>query len=957
MIIPPARILGVHGLAGPVDPWVADGLSIRILMHPRLGFALGPLAVSVRDIGELDLPSATFKGSGPGWRGGGDIDGVAWLRLDQPVGEGRPPILAQLDGNFDPDVRISVVRHPTDLTAGISTRHAEPYVLSAPDVRTLRVEGRCHISRIGVARAEIELAGSNNDIAVGLPLGVIASDGAHPEYLGFDPGGDLAFERVRRGAPLQHGPHEGKTPAAELANADLARDAEQARVKELVLGGQGIPLAQQLEDMVSLSRPERLLPVRIADLIVDSPKATIGTRSSLESILAASGDPGIARWMGLASVIDLPPGATVVAVTVAGRWMLPHDAWSEWVGSFEDRSSVEQLLGSVPAGPQGQLLSDQLHPGVFEDELYVSASLWAQALIDTRAPADPPAAPSVALAAPGVWSFAPGGDVVRLPLTFGGCVPIAQAGLVRLRPDGPAPTQPPIEGLPERSRPLLVSEGTGVDLLIEDPADDGSYPIEAWQADMFGRWSDGTGEIDIAGPPRPGLPTPDARWSHVPDQPVPDGEGLFVPRISVRVGVPPRIPGQPEIETVRARLDSGSDSTKPADPPSAAFDLAGAGLGRAQVSPDSLVVSFTGAYGSVVEAAPVPISFVDPRPPLPPPRPPVLRFADRPDASGRAGFHVELPAGAGIDAWRIFLTTESRLRRTAAADGLAPPDPSLSRDERAAEWLAQSSKLRRGHFDCLTSSPVGGTAWFHATLPGSLSDVAFVRAVPQRRGGVEPDFATCPVMAFAVPFAMTPASPVVSLDRSVSPPIIRIRARPGAIEPAGYRMRLGTSPLDDARTAVVVAEGALVDGVADVAAPRLLPFASAYAVVEVIGEPETGLEPRPALWSAPSTPIQLLEVPAAAPPPTMAPTATVDGALLTVTVAVPGLPAKSVPEPFRVRLYRRAAVDAPWEFGPEAEVTHGSAQLSIPHASVVACQVTLVDPLGRTSAPVTVVLP
>jgi len=957
VIIPPARILGVHGLAGPADPWVADGLSIRILTHPRLGFALGPLAVSVRDIGGLDLPSTTFTGSGPGWRGGGDVDGVAWLRLDQPVGEGRPPILAQLDGNFDPDVRISVVRHATDLTAGISTRHAEPYVLSAPDVRTVRVEGRCHISRIGVARAEIELAGSNNDTALGLPLGVIASDGAHPEYLGFDPGGDSAFERVRRGAPLQHGPHEGKTPAAELANADLARDAEQARVKELVLGGQGVPLAQQLEDLVRLSRPERLLPVRAVDLIENSPKATIGTRSSIESILAASGDPGIARWMGFASVVDLPPGATVVAVTVAGRWMMPHDLWSEWVGSFDDRSSVEQALGSVPAGPQGQLLSDQLRPGVFEDELYVSASLWAQAVIDTRAPADPPTPPSVALAAPGVWSFAPGGDIVRLPLSFGGCVPIATAGLVRLRPDGPAPTQPAIEGLPERSRPLLVSEGTGVDLLIEDPADDGSYPIEAWQADMFGRWSDGTGEIDIAGPPRPGLPTPDARWSHVPDQPAPDGEGPFVPKISVRVGVPPRIPGQPEIETVGVRLDSGSADTTPAVAPSVTFDLSGAPLARAQASQDSLVVSFTGTNGSVVEAAPVSISFVDPRPPLPPPRPPVLHFADRPDAAGRAGIHVELPTGAGIDAWRIFLTTESRLRRTAAVDGLAAPDPSLSRDERAAEWLAQSSKLRRGQFDCLTPSPVGGTAWFHATLPGSLSDIAFVRAVPQRTGGVEPDFSSCPVMAFAVPFAMTPASPVVALDRSVSPPIIHIRARPGAVQPAGYRMRLGTSPLDDARTAVIVAEGALVDGVAEVAAPRLLPFASAYAVVEVIGEPEAGLEPRPALWSAPSTPVQLLEVPATPPAATMTPTATVDGALLTVTVGVPGLPAKSVPEPFRIRLYRRIAADAPWEVGAEADIANGSARLSVSRPGLVACQVALVDPLGRMSAPVAVALP
>lgn len=958
MIVPPARILGVHGLLGPVDPWVADGVSIRILMHPRLGFPLGPLAVSVRSLGGLDLPTATFRMSGPGWRGGGDVDGVAWLQLDQPAGERRPPILVMLDGNFDPDVRISIVRRSTDASPGISTRHASQYVLSAPDVRHLRIEGRCSIKRAGAARAEIELAGSHADVALGLPLGVIATDGAHPEYLGFDAGGDLAFERVRRGAPLRHAPHEMPTPGAELGDPELARDAERARVKELVLGGQGVPLAQQLEDLVRLSRPERLLPVPVADLIANSPQPTSGTLAFLESVLAASGDPGIARWMGLASVLDPPAqGGDVIVVTVAGRWMLPHDPWSEWVASFDDRSSVENALNRVPPGPDGQLLSDQVRPGVFEDDDYVSACLWAQAWIDTRVPPDPPAAPSVGLAAPGMWSMTPGGDVVRLPLTFRDCVPLAQAGLVRLLADEAAPTQPAIPGVPDRSRPLLASEGTGVDLVISDPADDGLYPIEAWQADMFGRWSDGTGEIDIAGPARPGLPIPEARWSHVPDQPVPVGEAPFVPGITVRVGVPPRIAGQPDITAVTAQLASGTPVTEAPVVPSVQFDLLGPPLSRAQVLADNLVVSFSGTDGSVVKTAAIPISFVDPRPPLPPPRPPILQFADRPDASGRAGIHVALPAGAGIDAWRIFLTTESRLRRTAAADGLTPPDPSLSRDDRAAAWLAQSTQLRRGHFDCLTPIPVGGIAWFHAALPGSLSDVAFVRPVPQRSGGVEPDFASCPVMAFAVPLAVTPAPPDVSLDRSVSPPLVRIRARSGVVEAAGYRMRLATSLADDPRAAVIVAEGALAAGAADVAAPRLLPFASAYVVVEVLGEPEAGQEPRPALWSAPSTPVQLLEVPDAPPPLTTVPTATSDGATLTVTVSAVGLPAAPVPEPFRVRLYRRSGAGAPWELGAEAAVADGSAQLSVAQPVGVACQVILVDPLGRASAPIAVPLP
>lgn len=946
MTVPPARILGVQAMAGPVEPWVPEGISLRILMNPRLGIPLGPFAVGVHGVGEEEMPRVDVSGSGPGWRGG-EIDGVAWLRLLQPPDERRPPIIVRLDGGFEPGTRISVVRYPNDLGEGISSRHEEPYILSAPDVRYLRVEGRCFIEAASVARAEPWLIGDIH-VPLGLPLGVIGPLVQRRLYAGRDPDGTIALERVRAGAPLMHGPHELPTPASELADRDLAREAEVARVTQLVLdGGRDVPLADQLDALIHIPHARRHLRTEVQDLIEDSPQPTRGTMGALEAILAASGEPGIARWLGFATALPLP-AEPVVAVTVAGRWFMPNDRWTRWAQRFDDRENVETAFVRAD-------LEDQLVGGFLGGET-IGAFLWTQARVHVGVPPDPPNPPQIRGEPPGTWMIRGSSDVVRLPLAFGGIVPLAQAGVVRLGPGDPVPIQPEVAGLPERTRALLIADGSGVDVAIADPEDDGRYAFRGWQADMFGRWSEPSLDLDIAGPPRPALPTPEARWFRDPDEALPTGDAPFVPRIKVRVGVPVRTAGQPEITAVSAGLD-GASVQQPPTIPMVEFSLAGDPLARAATGTQQLAVSFSGSDGSTASAAPIEIEFVDPRPPIPPPRPPVLLFADPPDASGTAAYRVPLPSGAGIEGWRVFVTSESRLLRSAQADGLNPPPATMSRNDRAQAWIDQSASLKRERFDCATPTPVTGPAPFRAFLPGALAEVVLVRPVPQRKGGVEPAFATCPVLAFAVPFAVAPAAPDVTLDRTAEPPVIRIGPRPGAVGASRFRLRLATSLLGDPRAAVIVSEGELVAGAATVPVPVTLPFASAYAIAEVLAAPEAGQDPRPTLWTAPSAPVQLLQVPAVPTELTGTPTAIVDGQTLRVTVPVSGLPGTPAPRPFRARLFQRDAAASPWELVAEADVTAGSALIEVPVQPGASFQVALVDPLGRASTPVPVAAP
>ena len=544
MTSPHPRVLGVHAIASDGD-WLADGLAVRILSHPRLGFPLGPLSVTIEGLGEHpEAQQAAMVGSGRGWRGNGEVDGTAWIRLVSTSGDPRTPISVRLNGSFDPGTRITVVRAPFDLGEGILSVSAEPYTLWAPRVTHLRIDGRCQIAEVAVSYPEPNLT-DGPSVAMGLPFGRIGGQ-LRPKYVGHDPTGVAAMERVRRGAPRRPGPHE-----LEADGAVDPADAEEARVKGLVFdGGTDVPLADELAALIGTPQPQRHVAVAISDLIANSPQATAGTRRRLEGIMAAAGDPGIARWLGLAGTFD-HPGANVLTVTVAGRWILPRSLWADWVRASQDEDTARRLLEAAGVGDQ--------FGGSFAD--LRSAYLWTQAQIDLTVRPDPPRPPALRANPAGVWIERVGRDVVRLPIAFEGVAPIAQGALVRTEGGADVGVLPASPGDASRVRPLLVRDGTGVDLIADPPRDDGQYAFAGWQADMFGRWSDRSADAAITSPPRPGLPEPEPQWRHDLAQPGPVGENPYAQSVEVRVPVPRRRAGEPAITDVGVAL-GGSVATR-----------------------------------------------------------------------------------------------------------------------------------------------------------------------------------------------------------------------------------------------------------------------------------------------------------------------------------------------------------------------------------------------------------
>jgi hypothetical protein len=302
------------------------------------------------------------------------------------------------------------------------------------------------------------------------------------------------------------------------------------------------------------------------------------------------------------------------------------------------------------------------------------------------------------------------------------------------------------------------------------------------------------------------------------------------------------------------------------------------------------------------------------------------------------------------------VTTESRLVAAAAADGLPLPPAGLTRNDRAQHWLDHQAQLRRDRFDCLTPTVIPGGAPFTGTLPGTSTDILFVRPVPSRRN-VEPPFSSCPMVAIAVPLPLTPSAPELELDRTVSPAVLRLRARPGVVGVDHYRLRATTSAAADPRLGVVIGHADFDGAEAEIEPPALLPFARAFVYAEVRAVAEEGVAPVPVLWSAPSAPIELHEVPAAPPAITDAPSVTSAGGDLVVTVRAPGTAASPVPGPYEARLYVRPSDDAPWRSHGTAPVADGVAAVTFTPVAGAAYQVLLVDPIGRASEPVEVTIP
>ncbi len=423
----PPRALGVHAmLSDGSSPWLPPGVPLRVVTSPAIGFPLGPLAVHLTPMGEIPdievpvTPLGAVQPIGGGWR----IDGDAWLLLDLPAD--RPlPIQVTLiaEGDGDP-LTMSVVRRVGDRGVGIATRSEPPYRLAAPRVTVVRVSGHGVVDdevRVGFAMApELE---ASQGVALGLPAGMLGDDPASPRYLGQDPDGSQAWQRVQEAAPGAVAPHE-RWDAPAIAPSP---DDEVERVRALTHGW----LEATLADLLALpveQRPDLQRPQPHLGLGAGARPVTAAV-SPLDALLtAAAVDPGLARWLGLAWLAPdpQPDGRNdLVLVTVAGRWGMPRSRLADMMAMLGDPGTVAAHLQAVGCDDQLSLTDGAPHTVV---------DLWAQAVVSRSAPPDPPPALVLHADLAPRWLSRPPG-AARQSLRLDGVAPLGQVGVARVGAD------------------------------------------------------------------------------------------------------------------------------------------------------------------------------------------------------------------------------------------------------------------------------------------------------------------------------------------------------------------------------------------------------------------------------------------------------------------------------------------------------------------------------------------
>lgn len=914
----PASLLSALTMPGRDEPWLPGDGAFRIVANPRLGLPLVPFVVLETSI-EPGLMQPGWRILGTGASGNTDVDGEAWVVLSVPSDDHVSPGYVLIDLQFDDPPEVAVVRGIGDKGLGIVTRSAEPYRLAAPAISVLRIRGRCRVNDVRIATGFLDFH-VDNARALALPV-----DASWPQYHGtFDPRGE-ARERVRANAPQAPGPHEedrGEDPA----------DREERRVSILVDGW----LMSTLESVLARPIEQRFEPSRFDD-VAGRPHATRADVDDFAAISVATTDPGIARWLGFADGLHRS-SANPTMLTVAGVWALPaHHELTSVVSAINDGSEVRGFLLNVL---NEQVVADLDQLGEEMQLLWA----WTQAWIDFDVIPDRPPPPTLAVGSPAIWRAgkSPDGDVAALPIKTREVALMGSLG-VRVGESTP-PVHAPLDGAPGLLRPLLAHHGTAFATTFVTPF--GTQQFIVQQSDAFGRWSNDANSLEVPPPARPGLATPEPVIIRTAG--LPSGDEPWVPRFEVRVPIPARTPGQPHVHDVAVTCGGARVTMNISGEIEVSCDIDGPPIeagGRAVIE---VLVEFSGTPQST-SGATRSIPVMDPRPPKPPQPAPVLRFTARADGTGTAAAVVPLLPGANITAYHIEVANEADLVKAAGA----APAPGSTREQRAQFWLQQPRATLTSAFYRLSPEVVPiASGMFTHLLPGDLEGLVAYRLVPVGGNGASAAPDGCPIVLYAVPRAIVPPPPLLSIDRMQEPPKLVIESRPGGVEIVEHRLRILNSPDSDPRTGRVIASGPIVGGINSVPLPELRPFTRVVFVAEVRGADERGADPMPGRWSRPSNLQAHLAVPDG--PPDFITSAHRDGTGVVVVVDPDRRPA--VLSDHAALLYRRDSVTGVMKVwrGPiilEERMDDGT---GLPADDMA---LTVIDPLGRRSATIPVIGP
>jgi hypothetical protein len=875
------------GTRGDLD--AGDGVHVSVSLNPALGWPLHPFVCGVLEPDVVyDVPVDFLDPRGnrvfPPFaiEDHGTVDVVIHGHPDAPD-EPWCWIWVLVDGP-------AVVEALDTVGPGrpFARRGEPPYSFGASAIRRLRLSGNGVVRNVMgfPAFLGVELAAR---FEWHRPFGLPIFDA--PWYAGGQ-GEGPALDRVAAGAPSRLGPPDDPlgpgtaiTPADEVSRVQALHPSIHPWIDTAFFG----PTVPD-QAILDTTTPPHSLVVPHADPV---PRKTRSSTPCVQALTIQAGDPGLARYLGLATVLPVePPRGDRPLLVVVGAFFGIHR--SRRVGPW-------RLRDVIPADTNlSQVLADQAAREFALDavqEKYRSPReiRLLPLIAGVGATQDRPDAPDLS-APPGRWRPRRLGESEswHQQLLLHGAPPAGPVALARLAPGAATSLHRVNSGravalfagrVPKSTpattwlleRPSTVSD-PGV---LADPAG-GTWQVA--QADRFGRWS---APATVSGPlpPRP-APRPPVVQTHIRTAALD------------RADTSPRSPADLRLSVqvpVAAALEAGAL-------PLAGLELAVDGVTSVHdltatlevvdvlpVSPTlpaasvDVTVSATFVDTAGVRSAPA-VSVVtvhDPRP-LPVVRTgPALLWTARRDATGSAELALTWPAASPDAAYRVYLSTSDRL-----APGLARP---LRSEIAGAVWEARATLSDRADFSLVTDPPLhpaGGVVSLRHTVPGSLRGVAFVRVVPVSKGNVEADFAHCGLIPIAVPHSETPPAPTVRAhatdDGTVTvtvsaaglSPAVRASTAPGA--PPEVRLRRARTMTTDPLYVPVVASTTLTED------------AGTWSAT-IIDTPPGGLAEyqRVTYWAEVRYPAELALPPDVVPVP-------VDGGATTP----PGIPTGNLPSPW-----------------------------------------------------------
>jgi hypothetical protein len=808
-IFTPPDLFAAVANAARGDDDLPDGIHLRLMPSPALGFPVMPFAIFAIEPRPAE-PQIL-------WRNGRGVvlpepsldaaEGVLVGDIVPPSASGDAIDLAVelvSDGSFEGSFEL------LDRVGQrvFSERTEPPLIVGGPRVDRVLIKGRGRVEglrtwRVTASDVLEQMLGRDPIAFFSLPI-----DGSRPWYAG-GLGRAATLDEVERGAPKRlnrpdrpDGPFDPLTPQDEVARIEAHATSSDivGQCEQLVGDLASAPGAQRLQrQAVSGSRPQDIANVRIAD-----------------TLLAQAMDPGLGRFLGLvASIAERSRGERRLAYVALGIFTYWSDAkapngelietvlgprvevldtiGTKLVERF-DRDGVLQRLGERYSATYGTFSMSR-------------ATLSARPVIAVAGAVPPTNPPRLRAPAAGEAHWLPGNggpsDSFRQEFLFPKTPLGALVALGRLEDgnwvsryrsiavSGPTLTSRTVAILLGRSRPTpkpigpVPASGSYMRRgLISDapiPATEPPVRYRAALADLFGRFGD-PAEFDAVVPTRPRPPATGLELQVVLDGP--DGIGgpatspghvnatVVVPSVAALANgsldiawLAITFDGVALQSTALAPIPAGATQTVTESIPLPALDVG-------KTAHSTVTAKFVDSAGVESEMTVRSVAYADRRQPPVVPTGLGLVWTSRPGPSPDVELKLLWP-GAAETRYRVYIADQKSL----GLNGWSRAAVAVAGGERDLAGTLGG----RNRFRLLTEPPLeaaGATVMLNERLPRSLGTVQFVRVVPLTKYGREAEFESCGVVPVAVPSDRTPPPPIlhVAVDPDTRIATIRIRA-------------------------------------------------------------------------------------------------------------------------------------------------------------------------------------